>query len=118
MYTSAYIWSDLQCQDAKGWISTLVKSRRETSNLAQRYSKKIPIQRNSTMAPHLKTDLTTLWSSHFLHMDINFMEFTLPSYGSKIQVVDLVSEETSGDKLSSTSLRKLEADKSVNQQDK
>ncbi|KAH9617329.1 hypothetical protein KSS87_018919 [Heliosperma pusillum] len=69
---AAYIWSDLQCLDVKGRISTLAKSRREASNLAQRYSKESPMQRNSSMAPHLQTDLTTLWSSHFLHMDTIF----------------------------------------------
>ncbi|KAL9229725.1 hypothetical protein vseg_005161 [Gypsophila vaccaria] len=69
---AAYIWSDLQCQDIKGRISTLAKSQKEASNLVQKYSKEMSTseaQGNLITAPPLETDLKTLWKSLFLHMD-------------------------------------------------
>ncbi|KAK9670462.1 hypothetical protein RND81_13G203700 [Saponaria officinalis] len=67
-----YIWSDLQCQDVKGRMSTLAKSRKEVSNLVQKYTKETAAseaQGNSSTAPPLETDLKTMWKSLFQHMD-------------------------------------------------
>lgn len=70
---AAYIWSDLHYQDVKGRISILMKSQKEASNLAQRYSgeneRDIHGQGNSSKTTNMETDLTSQWKSLFLNME-------------------------------------------------
>ncbi|KAJ8428451.1 hypothetical protein Cgig2_024112 [Carnegiea gigantea] len=75
---AAYIWSDLHYQDVKGRISLLMKSQKEASHLAQRYScdnamSKHGIQ-NSGESTHMEIDLMNQWKSLFLHMENVFVE--------------------------------------------
>ncbi|KAK9678628.1 hypothetical protein RND81_11G224200 [Saponaria officinalis] len=72
---AAYMWSDLQCQDIKGRISTLTKSKKEASILSRRHSVETAMgvaQESSNTGPHLETNLSSLWKSLFLHIENNF----------------------------------------------
>ncbi|KAL9245732.1 hypothetical protein vseg_019350 [Gypsophila vaccaria] len=72
---AAYMWSDLQCQDLKGRISTLARSQTEASNLARKHSAETAMgvaQGTSSTGPHLEANLLTLWKSLFFHMENNF----------------------------------------------
>ncbi|KAH9623738.1 hypothetical protein KSS87_015107 [Heliosperma pusillum] len=72
---AGYIWSDLQCQDLKGRISTLTKSHKEANALARQYSGQPAIgvsQGNPSTSVNLETNLTALWKSLFHHMGNNF----------------------------------------------
>ncbi|XP_074264381.1 uncharacterized protein LOC141586885 [Silene latifolia] len=72
---AGYIWSDLQCQDLKGRISTLTKSQKEANILARQYSVETAFgvaQGNPSTSLNLETNLTALWKSLFHQMGNNF----------------------------------------------
>uniref|UniRef100_A0A7N0U2Z9 DNA-directed RNA polymerase n=1 Tax=Kalanchoe fedtschenkoi TaxID=63787 RepID=A0A7N0U2Z9_KALFE len=77
---AAYIWSDLHCQDVKGRISALKKSKKEAFNLFQRIcmgkEPKAHDQGSSDVPSKLDSDLSDQWRSLFLHMEEAFARET------------------------------------------